>query len=189
MSGCLPSNPWVTDNDTYWAMNAPSAAVPTRLRVEQWAFSFRELLEDPVGRAHFMDFLRKEFSGEKPPPLLPARAPPTPGFHQQFLAPGAARWVNIDSRTMERTLVGLGRPHRHVLDDAQLHIYMLMKKDSYPRFLKSDLYKDLLAEAVVPPETKRRVFPFMRKPRHSSPSPALLPASASREPSGGDGEA
>ncbi|XP_059753708.1 regulator of G-protein signaling 11 isoform X5 [Balaenoptera ricei] len=75
MSGCLPSNPWVTDNDTYWAMNAPSAAVPTRLRVEQWAFSFRELLEDPVGRAHFMDFLRKEFSGEKPPPLLPARAP------------------------------------------------------------------------------------------------------------------
>ncbi|MBV94538.1 Regulator of G-protein signaling 11, partial [Eschrichtius robustus] len=108
---------------------------------------------------------------------------------EQFLAPGAARWVNIDSRTMERTLVGLGRPHRHVLDDAQLHIYMLMKKDSYPRFLKSDLYKDLLAEAVVPPETKRRVFPFMRKPRHSSPSPALLPASASGEPSGGDGEA
>lgn len=78
--------------------------------------------------------------------------------YQQFLAPGAARWVNIDSRTMERTLEGLGRPHRHVLDDAQLHIYMLMKKDSYPRFLKSDLYKDLLAEAVVPLETKRRVL-------------------------------
>eukprot|EP00069_Balaena_mysticetus_P016046 bmy_01862T0 len=199
MSGCLPSNPWVTDNDTYWAMNAPSAAVPTRLRVEQWAFSFRELLEDPVGRAHFMDFLRKEFSAEnlsfweaceelrhggqaQVPAMVDA-------VYQQFLAPGAARWVNIDSRTMERTLVGLGRPHRHVLDDAQLHIYMLMKKDSYPRFLKSDLYKDLLAEAVVPPETKQRVFPFMRKPRHSSPSPALLPASASGEPSGGDGEA
>ncbi|XP_066869823.1 regulator of G-protein signaling 11 isoform X2 [Kogia breviceps] len=199
MSGCLPSNPWVTDNDTYWAMNAPSVAVPTRLRVEQWAFSFRELLEDPVGRAHFMDFLRKEFSAEnlsfweaceelrhggqaQVPALVDA-------VYQQFLAPGAARWVNIDSRTMERTLVGLGRPHHHVLDDAQLHIYTLMKKDSYPRFLKSDLYKALLAEAVVPPETKRRVFPFMWKPRHSSPSPALLPASASGEPSGGDGEA
>lgn len=58
---------------------------------------------------------------------------PTPGLtpvptHRQFLAPGAARWVNIDSRTMELTLEGLCRPHRHVLDDAQMHIYMLMKK-------------------------------------------------------------
>uniref|UniRef100_A0A4X1UPG0 Regulator of G protein signaling 11 n=1 Tax=Sus scrofa TaxID=9823 RepID=A0A4X1UPG0_PIG len=199
MTGCLPSNPWVTDDDAYWALNAPSVAVPTKLRVEQWALSFRELLEDPVGRAHFMGFLGTEFSAEnlsfweaceelrhggqaQVPALLDA-------VYQQFLAPGAARWVNIDSRTMEQTLVGLGRPHRHVLDDAQLHIYMLMKKDSYPRFLKSDLYKDLLAEAVVPPETKRRVFPFTRKPRRSSPSPALLPASTSREPAGGDGEA
>uniref|UniRef100_A0A452FI88 Regulator of G protein signaling 11 n=1 Tax=Capra hircus TaxID=9925 RepID=A0A452FI88_CAPHI len=108
--------------------------------------------------------------------------------YQQFLAPGAARWVNIDSRTMEQTLAGLTQPHRHVLDDAQRHIYLLMKKDSYPRFLKSDLYRDLLAEAVVPLETKRRVFPFTRKPRHSSPSPALRPASASGEPVGGDGD-
>ena len=31
---------------------------------------------------------------------------------------------------MERTLEGLHQPHRYVLDDAQLHIYMLMKKVS-----------------------------------------------------------
>ncbi|XP_051698089.1 regulator of G-protein signaling 11 isoform X11 [Oryctolagus cuniculus] len=193
LSGCLPSNPWVTDDDTYWAVNAPTAATPTRLRVERWGFSFQELLEDPVGRAHFMDFLEKEFSAEnlsfweaceqlryggqaQVPALVDA-------VYQQFLAPGAARWVNIDSRTMERTLAGLCRPHRYVLDDAQLHIYMLMKKDSYPRFLKSDMYKGLLTEATVPVETKRRVFPFMRKPRHCSPSPALPTAGP-----GGGGE-
>lgn len=28
-------------------------------------------------------------------------------------------------------------------------------QDSYPRFLKSDMYKGLLAEAVIPPEVKR----------------------------------
>uniref|UniRef100_A0A8C3WKJ1 RGS domain-containing protein n=1 Tax=Catagonus wagneri TaxID=51154 RepID=A0A8C3WKJ1_9CETA len=199
MAGCLPGNPWITDDDTYWAVNAPSVAVPTRLRVEQWAFSFRELLEDPVGRAHFMDFLGTEFSAENLSfweacvELRHGGQAQVPALvdtvYQQFLAPGAARWVNIDSRTMARTLAGLGRPHRHVLDDAQLHVYMLMKKDSYPRFLKSDLYKDLLAEAVVPPEAKRRVFPFTRKPRRSSSSPALPPASTSREPAGGDGEA
>lgn len=57
--------------------------------------------------------------------------PPAP-THRQFLAPGAARWVNIDSKTMERTLEGLHRPHRYMLDDAQLHIYMLMKKVGVP---------------------------------------------------------
>lgn len=41
-------------------------AVPTKLRVERWAFSFQELLDDPVGRTHFMDFLQTEFSGKKP---------------------------------------------------------------------------------------------------------------------------
>nr|XP_042139678.1 regulator of G-protein signaling 11 isoform X7 [Peromyscus maniculatus bairdii] len=139
MSGCLPSNPWITDDVTYWAMNAPTVAAPTKLRVERWGFSFRELLDDPVGRGHFMDFLQKEFSAEnlsfweaceelrfggqaQVPELVDA-------VYQQFLAPGAARWINIDSRTMEWTLEGLRQPHRYVLDAAQLHIYMLMKKD------------------------------------------------------------
>nr|XP_008536619.1 PREDICTED: regulator of G-protein signaling 11 isoform X11 [Equus przewalskii] len=215
MSGCLPSNPWIADSDTYWVVNAPSVAAPTKLRVDRWGFSFRELLEDPVGRAHFMEFLRKEFSARGGPDLVPGPPAENLSFweaceelrhggqaqvpalvdavYEQFLAPGAARWVNIDSHTMERTLEGLRRPHRYVLDDAQLHIYMLMKKDSYPRFLKSDMYRGLLAEAVVPPETKWRVFPFMRKPRRSSPSPALLasmePAAAAGGPRGGDGEA
>ncbi|XP_058566114.1 regulator of G-protein signaling 11 isoform X4 [Neofelis nebulosa] len=192
MSGCLPGNPWVTDDDTYWTMNAPSVAVPTKLRVERWGFSFQELLEDPVGRAHFMAFLGTEFSAEnlsfweaceelRHGGQAQVRAM-VDAVYQQFLAPGAARWVNIDSQTMERTLEGLHQPHRYVLDDAQLHIYMLMKKDSYPRFLKSAAYKDLLAEAVIPPEAKKRVFPFMRKLPHSSPSPALLPAATSGEP-------
>ncbi|XP_069343312.1 regulator of G-protein signaling 11 isoform X2 [Eulemur rufifrons] len=197
LSGCLPGNPWITDSAAYWAVNSPTAAAPTKLRVERWAFSFQELLEDPMGRAHFMDFLTKEFSAEnlsfweaceelryggqaQVPALVDAA-------YQQFLAPGAARWVNIDSRTMERTLEGLRQPHRYVLDDAQLHIYMLMKKDSYPRFLKSDLYKGLLAEAGMPLETKRRVFPFPRKPWHSSPSPALLPTSGEPTVAGGPG--
>ncbi|XP_072610406.1 regulator of G-protein signaling 11 isoform X7 [Vulpes vulpes] len=192
LSGCLPSNPWVTDEDTYWTVNAPSVAVPTKLRVERWGFSFQELLGDPVGRAHFLAFLGTEFSAEnlsfweaceelryggqaQVPALVDS-------VYQQFLAPGAARWVNVDSRTMERTLAGLRRPHRYVLDDAQLHIYMLMKKDSYPRFLKSAAYRDLLADAVVPAEARRRAFPFLRKLLHPSPSPALLPASTSVEP-------
>lgn len=62
---------------------------------------------------------------EHPPGLL---TPTTSVPCRQFLAPGATRWVNIDSKTMERTLEGIKTPHRYVMDDAQMHIYMLMKK-------------------------------------------------------------
>uniref|UniRef100_A0A8D0HBE3 Regulator of G protein signaling 11 n=1 Tax=Sphenodon punctatus TaxID=8508 RepID=A0A8D0HBE3_SPHPU len=185
MSGCLPSNPWITDDTTYWAMNVPTVTTPTKLRVERWGFNFSELINDLLGRAQLLEFLKKEFSGECNLSFWEACEELRYGeqariteivdsIYQQFLAPGATRWVNIDSKTMERTLEGIKTPHRYVMDDAQMHIYMLMKKDSYPRFLKSELYKNLLAEAIIPPETKKRVFPFMRKQRHSSPSPALL---------------
>lgn len=45
-----------------------------------------------------------------------------------FLAPGAPRWINIDGRTMGLTVKGLEHPHRYVLDAAQTHVFMLMKK-------------------------------------------------------------
>lgn len=49
-------------------------------------------------------------------------------FCRTFLAPGAPRWINIDGRTMGLTVKGLEHPHRYVLDAAQTHIFMLMKK-------------------------------------------------------------
>ncbi|KGL90770.1 Regulator of G-protein signaling 11, partial [Charadrius vociferus] len=166
MSGCLPSNPWITDDTTYWAMNAPTVPTPTKLRVERWGFNFSELLTDPLGRAQLLDFLKKEFSAENLSFWEACEelrygeqsriTEIVDSIYQQFLAPGATRWVNIDSKTMERTLEGIKTPHRYVMDDAQMHIYMLMKKDSYPRFLKSELYRNLLAEAIIPPETKKR---------------------------------
>ncbi|XP_056308084.1 regulator of G-protein signaling 11 [Danio aesculapii] len=188
MQGCLPSNPWITDDVLFWNMNSEAVAVPTKLRVERWSFSFTELLDDPMGRKEFLIYLEKEFSAENlcfwqacedvrhgESSKIPEKVDEV---YKQFLAPGASRWVNIDSKTMEKTLEGLKRPHRFVLDDAQMHIYFLMKKDSFPRYLKSELYKSLLARAIVPQETKKSVFPFMRRQRHSSPSPALVTQTA-----------
>uniref|UniRef100_A0AAZ3PS46 Regulator of G-protein signaling 11 n=1 Tax=Oncorhynchus tshawytscha TaxID=74940 RepID=A0AAZ3PS46_ONCTS len=160
MSGCLPSNPWISDDTSHWTINTDM------LRVERWSFSFMELLNDSMGRREFMIYLEKEFSaenlcfwvacedlrhGESSKIILKVEE-----VYKNFLAPGAARWVNIDSKTMERTLEGIKRPHRFIMDDAQMHIYFLMKKDSYPRYLKSELYKNMLAKAIVPQETKKR---------------------------------
>ncbi|XP_071975921.1 regulator of G-protein signaling 11 isoform X1 [Engystomops pustulosus] len=184
MSGCLPSNPWITDDVMYWTTNAPMVPMPTKLRVERWTFNFMELLNDQRGRREFLQFLEKEFSAENLCFWEACEelrygehskvASTVQSVYEHFLAPGATRWVNIDSKTMEKTLEGIKNPHRYVLDDAQMHIYMLMKKDSYPRYLKSEMYKSLLGQAFIPPETKKGVFPFMRRQRHSSPSPAFL---------------
>ncbi|XP_072882461.1 regulator of G-protein signaling 9-like isoform X3 [Hemitrygon akajei] len=185
MSGCLPSNPWITDDTMIWELNTPMVENPTKLRVERWTFSFRELMRDPRGRQNFELFLKKEFSGENlafweacedlkygEQSKVKVKAEE---IYKTFLAQGARRWINIDGRTMEITVKGLQNPHRYVLDAAQTHIYMLMKKDSYPRFLKSPIYKETQNKALVPEETKQKSnFPFMRRQRRSSPSPVVL---------------
>uniref|UniRef100_A0A3B4ZED0 Regulator of G protein signaling 11 n=1 Tax=Stegastes partitus TaxID=144197 RepID=A0A3B4ZED0_9TELE len=191
MQGCLPSNPWISDDTAHWTMNSEMVPTPTRLRVECWSFSFMELLNDNMGRREFMTYLEKEFSAENLCFWQACEelrhgetsriAEKVEEIYKNFLAPGAARWVNIDSKTMDKTLEGIKRPHRFVMDDAQMHIYFLMKKDSYPRYLKSDLYKNMLAKAIVPQETKKSVFPFMRRQRHSSPSPAQAATTATEE--------
>ena len=64
MGNCLPSNPWITDDTTFWDINVQLVDNPSQLRVKQWSFSFRELLSDPTGVQHFMKFCESEFSGE-----------------------------------------------------------------------------------------------------------------------------
>jgi len=52
--------------------------------------------------------------------------------------------VNLDSYTREHTKDSLQSAARSCFDLAQRRIYGLMEKDSYPRFLRSELYLDLL---------------------------------------------
>uniref|UniRef100_A0A4W3I548 Regulator of G protein signaling 11 n=1 Tax=Callorhinchus milii TaxID=7868 RepID=A0A4W3I548_CALMI len=168
MSGSLPSNPWITGDATYWILNADFVTTPTKLRLERWAFIFRELLNDPLGRQELKLYLEKEISGENLSfweacedikyGELSNLEEKVIAVYQQFLAPGASKWVNIDSKTMEKTLNGLKSPDRFILDDAQMHIYMLMKKDCYPRYLKSEMYKSMLVRASVPQEAKKRYY-------------------------------
>ncbi|KAL4648118.1 regulator of G-protein signaling 9 isoform X1 [Arapaima gigas] len=183
---CLPSNPWLTDDTTYWELNLPNVEIPTKMRVERWTFSFRELLNDPRGRADFRLFLKKEFSGENlafwetcedlkwgAAATMKEKAQQ---IYKTFLAPGAPRWINIDGKTMEITVKGLVHPHRYVLDAAQTHIYILMKKvgslchahlphtvlpsvvlmavfrsqDSFGRYMKSPVFKETQRKAISP---------------------------------------
>lgn len=57
-----------------FVFNPRRVEVPTRMRVERWAFNFSELIRDPKGRQNFQLFLKKEFSGGSAASLpLPSR--------------------------------------------------------------------------------------------------------------------
>ncbi|XP_078126647.1 regulator of G-protein signaling 9a [Sander vitreus] len=160
LAPCLPSNPWQTDNDTYWTLNMRLIDVPTKMRVERWSFSLFELLNDLRGRDDFKVFLKKEFSGENLAFWEAAEelkwgtassiTSKSETIFKTFLAPGAPRWINIDGRTMGLTVKGLDHPHRYVLEAAQTHVFLLMKKDTFFRYLKSPVYKDMQKKALNP---------------------------------------
>ena len=52
--------------------------------------------------------------------------------------------VSLDSRVREIINRNMIAPSQHTFDEAQIQIYTLMHRDSYPRFVSSSTYKDLL---------------------------------------------
>uniref|UniRef100_A0A1A8I7Y1 Regulator of G-protein signaling 9a n=1 Tax=Nothobranchius kuhntae TaxID=321403 RepID=A0A1A8I7Y1_NOTKU len=160
LAPCQPSNPWQTDHDAYWTLNMRRVEAPTKMRVERWSFSLFELLTDLRGRDDFKIFLKKEFSGENLAfweaaeelkwGTASSMSTKAETIFKTFLAPGAPRWINIDGRTMGLTVKGLEHPHRYVLEAAQTHVFLLMKKDTFFRYLKSPTYKEIQKKALSP---------------------------------------
>lgn len=96
-------------------------------------------------------------------------------FSREFLAPGAPCEINIDGKTMEKVHQEMKNPNRFTFDSAAEHVYtLLLKKDCYPRFIRSDQYRNLLASGVQPSQKKWYVpNSFIALPS-LSPSPSFF---------------
>uniref|UniRef100_H2V954 Regulator of G protein signaling 6 n=1 Tax=Takifugu rubripes TaxID=31033 RepID=H2V954_TAKRU len=137
---------------------------PSQQRVKKWGFSLEEALKDPAGQELFLKFLESEFSSENLRFWLAVQDLKRMPQHDvtqrvediwaEFLAEGAPSPINLDSHSYERTSQNLKDPGRYSYEDAQDHIYKLMKSDSYARFLRSNVYQDLLM-ARKKPETEQ----------------------------------
>lgn len=134
--------------------------------MKRWGFSFDEILKDQVGRDQFLRFLESEFSSEnlrfwlavqdlKKQPLQDV-AKRVEEIWQEFLAPGAPSAINLDSHSYEITSQNVKDGGRYTFEDAQEHIYKLMKSDSYARFLRSNAYQDLLLAKKKPESEQGR---------------------------------
>lgn len=124
-------------------------------RVARWALGFDKLMEDPAGLGCFKEFLKKEFSEEN---ILfwiacenfrnltdfeQLKIEAENIFHSH-LDVDAPMPVNIDSCAVKDAEEQLQSPNCDMFHLQQQQVYTLMKFDCYPRFLKSDVYRQSL---------------------------------------------
>lgn len=141
-----------------WSQMGHSKKRVGREELEMWAESLEGLLASQTGVSVFGAFLRSEFSEENLQFYLACEQyrHSSSNFSLQrrakdisatYIQPGAPREVNLDSKTRDLTLQLLQAPSHSSLSLAQKRIYSLLDTDCYPRFLQSDTYLSLRAEA------------------------------------------
>ncbi|RZF42712.1 hypothetical protein LSTR_LSTR001507 [Laodelphax striatellus] len=205
LSGAQPSNPWLSEDPAFWQFNSPIVETPTEKRVKKWALSMELNVADQTGLQEFTNYLRKEYSHENIRFWMAVNdlrrssqsqiTTRVQEIYEEFLAPGAPCEINIDSKTMERTQNEMKSPTRFTFDSAAEHVYtLLLKKDCYPRFIRSEHFKSLLATGIQPSAKKRIFFGFGgpgKKKSSTSNPPNLsgLQASGGAQASGGGGGA
>ncbi|TWW58324.1 regulator of G-protein signaling 21-like [Takifugu rubripes] len=122
--------------------------------VNQWAQSLDTLLSNKYGKTAFCVFLKSEFSEENiefwtaceefrahtSQENLLSRAS---SIYEEFVKNEAPKEINLDFHTKNAIMQSLHEPHANIFMAAQRKVYSLMENNAYPRFIHSDLYREL----------------------------------------------
>ncbi|XP_048097036.1 regulator of G-protein signaling 19 isoform X1 [Alosa alosa] len=135
--------------------NCEPCPKPTIEEMRLWAQSFDKLMKNPAGRNVFREFLRTEYSEDnmlfwlaceelkkelnKSTVEEKARM-----IYEDYISILSPKEVSLDARVREGINKKMQEPTQHTFEDAQLQIYTLMHRDSYPRFLNSSIYRSLV---------------------------------------------
>ncbi|XP_076164854.1 regulator of G protein signaling double hit isoform X2 [Ptiloglossa arizonensis] len=131
-------------------------------QVRSWGSSFDKLMRSPAGRELFREFLVSEYSEENIAFWLaceqlkretnPERIEESARFiYDEYISILSPKEVSLDSRVREIVNRNMVHPTPHTFDEAQLQIYTLMHRDSYPRFVNSDIYRRVARLGSVTP--------------------------------------
>ncbi|XP_058251343.1 regulator of G-protein signaling 20 isoform X4 [Hemibagrus wyckioides] len=132
---------------------------PAGLTLEEaqsWAKSFEHLIKSPNGRNNFRQFLKSEFSEEnllfwlaceelKKETNRTVVEQTVKQIYEDYVSVLSPREVSLDSRAREVISKNMLNPSSQTFDEAQQQIYTLMQRDSYPRYMNSSVYADLIA--------------------------------------------
>ncbi|XP_069625294.1 regulator of G-protein signaling 17 isoform X1 [Ranitomeya imitator] len=129
--------------------------IPTMEEILTWSHNFDKMMKSPAGRNLFREFLRTEYSeenllfwlacedlkNEQNKKLVEEKAR---NIYEDYISILSPKEVSLDSRVREVINRNLLDPTPHMYEDAQLQIYTLMHRDSFPRFLNSQVFKTVL---------------------------------------------
>lgn len=135
--------------------NCEACTKPSVEEMRMWSQSFDKLMRNPAGRNVFREFLRTEYSEEnmlfwlacedlKQELNKGAVEEKARSIYEDYISILSPKEVSLDARVREVINKKMQEPTPHTFEDAQLQIYTLMHRDSYPRFLSSSIYKSLL---------------------------------------------
>ncbi|KAK2911626.1 hypothetical protein Q8A67_003759 [Cirrhinus molitorella] len=127
---------------------------PTPEEALKWAESLDALLSHKYGLVVFRSFLQTEFSEEnldfwlacedfKRIKSLSKMATRAKKIFTEYISIQSCKEVNLDSYTREHIKENMENICADCFDLAQSRIFGLMERDSYPRFLRSDIYLEL----------------------------------------------
>ncbi|XP_055785069.1 regulator of G-protein signaling 20-like [Salvelinus fontinalis] len=131
-----------------------------------WTMSFEKLMKSSAGRGCFRQFLRTEFSEENMMFWLACEElkketnktvveEKVRQIYKDFISILSPKEVSLDSRVRDVINKNMLEPTSHTFEDAQQQIYTLMQRDSYPRYMNSTAYAELLQDlAEEPPATE-----------------------------------
>ncbi|XP_043818922.1 regulator of G-protein signaling 17 isoform X3 [Monodelphis domestica] len=128
---------------------------PTPDEIMSWSQNFDKMMKTPAGRNLFREFLRTEYSEEnllfwlacedlKKEQNKKVVEEKARLIYEDYISILSPKEVSLDSRVREVINRNLLDPNPHMYEDAQLQIYTLMHRDSFPRFLNSQIYKSLV---------------------------------------------
>ncbi|KAK6484759.1 regulator of G-protein signaling 21 [Huso huso] len=137
------------------SMKSPTtASIISPEEALKWSDSFEKLLANKDGLDTFTTFLKSQFSEENIEFWLACEdfkknkstklASKAKKIYSVYIETEAPKEVNIDFSTSQIIKQNVQNPTQSCFDTAQSIIYSLMKKDCYPRFLKSDIYLNLI---------------------------------------------
>ncbi|CAF0813813.1 unnamed protein product [Rotaria sordida] len=133
---------------------------PSIDELKSWSESFDKLMMSAAGRHYFREFLRSEYSeenflfwmsceslkNEQNPDIIEEKARL---IYEDYISILSPKEVSLDSRVREVINKNMVEPSPHTFDEAQLQIYTLMHRDSYPRFINSHIYRRLIRNEDV----------------------------------------